>query len=65
MQQNARAILNFKSDAKALVKMKEKYDQWVAQGRMTIEEVTTEMKPEMKKVETDMTNVRSSVWPTT
>jgi hypothetical protein len=54
MQQQARAILNFKSDAKSIVKMKTKYEEWVKIGRMTAEEVAKEMKPEMDKVEVDI-----------
>jgi hypothetical protein len=54
MQQDSRAILNFKSDAKSLVKMKDKYDEWIKKGRMTVEEVAEEMKPDMDKVEADL-----------
>jgi hypothetical protein len=54
MQQDSRAILNFKSDAKSLVKMKDKYDEWVKKGRMTVQEVAEEMKPEMDKVEGEL-----------
>ncbi|KIM35077.1 hypothetical protein M413DRAFT_432905 [Hebeloma cylindrosporum] len=61
MQQQARAILNFKSDAKSIVKMKSKYDDWVKKGRMTTEEVKEEMKPEMSKVETDMKTAMNKV----
>lgn len=54
MQQQARVILNFKSDAKSLVKIKEKYDEWIKKGRMTEEEAAAEMKPEMDKIEKDL-----------
>ncbi|KAG8729182.1 hypothetical protein FRC12_021205 [Ceratobasidium sp. 428] len=54
IQQTGRVILNFKSDAKSIINMKKKYDEWVAKGRMTIEEVAEEMQPEMDKASNDM-----------
>ncbi|KIM35083.1 hypothetical protein M413DRAFT_32792 [Hebeloma cylindrosporum] len=54
IQQQARVILNFKSDAKSIVKMKTKYDDWTKKGRMTVEEVAVELKPDMDKAEADL-----------
>jgi hypothetical protein len=58
MQQQARAILNFKSDAKSIFKLKSKYEEWVKKGRMTKDELAEEIKPEMVSVEIDMKAVR-------
>lgn len=57
LQQQARVILNFKSDAKSIVKMKTKYDDWTRRGKMTVEEAAEEIKPDMDKAEGDMKTV--------
>ncbi|KIM35368.1 hypothetical protein M413DRAFT_431011 [Hebeloma cylindrosporum] len=61
VQQQANVILNFKSDAKSIVKMKTKYDDWVKQGRMTVEEVAVEIKPDMHKAEADLKAAMSKI----
>jgi hypothetical protein len=58
MQQQARAIANFKSDARSIVKLKSRYEEWIKKGRMTIEEVAEELKFEMDRVEIDLKAVR-------
>ena len=54
MPQQARAILNFKADAKRILQMKLKYEEWVKQGRITTKQVTEEIKLDMNRVEIDL-----------
>jgi hypothetical protein len=54
MQQKARALRNFKSDAKGIVKSKTKYDHWIEEGLMTEEHAADEMKADMTEVETNI-----------
>jgi hypothetical protein len=58
MQQHARAILNLKSDARSIVRMKLKYEEWVKKGHLTTEEAAEEMKLEMNRVEIGLREVR-------
>jgi len=49
IQQQARAILNFKSDARSIIKTKKKHQEWIDKKRMTEEESKEELEPDMNE----------------
>jgi hypothetical protein len=63
IQQQARAILNFKSDARSVVKSKKKYQEWIQDKRMTEEEAKKDLEPELKEAADGIKTVTFSFFP--
>ncbi|KIM35087.1 hypothetical protein M413DRAFT_32796 [Hebeloma cylindrosporum] len=61
MQQKARVLRNFKSDAKSMVKTKTRCDKWIKQGRMTAKEAGEEMQPDMDEIEEKIQTAMSAI----
>jgi hypothetical protein len=57
IQQQARAILNFKSDAESIVQMKSLLDKLVKDGSVAVDQVTEKMKPRIDEIQASIKEV--------